>query len=277
MTPAAPARRDLSCSRPARLLPAFAVPLALLRGSRSFALALAALSLTVPAAARAQVSPTTPAIVVPPAPPGDGATAEKLLAEIESKTKAQGDAARKVVAEPVQAARKSLERAHGARVSGDAAHARMLEGLALEWAETARDLQRGATAEGSAIQLAKKARSVATQVDRARALLSETQDRRGRAAAELERVEAEARKGSADAAAAEEKRIQKKTGVPGAKPAGVGGDNKKKSGEPGAKPDKKLGASDPTDPMKAAGPKTPAGPKAAPKSPKGAPKKGLNQ
>jgi hypothetical protein len=264
------------------LLPAFAVPLALLRGSRSFALALAALSLTVPAAALAHGPASTPAIVVPPAPPGDGATAEKLLAEIESKTKAQGDAARKVVAEPVQAARKSLERAHGARVSGDAAHARMLEGLALEWAETARDLQRGATAEGSAFQLAKKARAVATQADRARALLSETQDRRGRAAAELERLEAEARKGSADAAAAEEKRIQKKTGVPGAKPAGVGSDksdksDKKTSGEPGAKPDKKPGASDPTNPMKAAAPKTPADPKAAPKSPKGAPKKGLNQ
>lgn len=260
MTRLAPARRDLSCSRPARLLPAFAVPLALLRGSRSFALALAALSLTVPAAARAHGPSSTPAIVVPPAPPGDGATAEKLLAEIESKAKAQGDAARRVVAEPVQAARKSLERAHGARVSGDAAHARMLEGLSLEWAETARDLQRGATAEGSAIQLAKKARAVATQVDRARALLSETQDRRGRAAAELERLEAEARKASADAAAAEEKRIQKKTGGPA------------------AKPEKKPGAA---APAKAAGPKIPAdpkaAPKAAPKNPKGAPKKGSNQ
>jgi hypothetical protein len=258
MKPPAPARRVLSCSRPARLLPAFAVPLALLRGSRSFALALAALSLTAPTAALAHGPASTPSIVVPPAPPGDGAAAEKLLAEIEAKAKAQGDAAEKVVVEPVQAARKALVRAHGARVSGDAAHARMLDGLSLEWAETARDLQRGATAEGSAIQLAKKARAVATQVDRARALLSETQDRRGRAAAELERLEAEARKASADAAAAEEKRIQKKTGGPGAKADSGSG---KKGGEPGAKPEKKPGAADTT-------------PKAAPKKPEGAPKKG---
>ena len=115
----------------------------------------------------------------------------------------------------MQSARKALERARGARLSGDAAHARMLEELALEWVETARDLQRGSDAETSATQLARRARDIATQIDRARALLSETQDRRGRAAAELDRLDAEAREATNNAARAEESRtVSKGAGAP---------------------------------------------------------------
>ena len=59
---------------------------------------------------------------------------------------AEGEAAQ-VTAEPVKSAKRALERAHGARAAGDEPHARMLDGLALEWAEAARDLDRAAAAE----------------------------------------------------------------------------------------------------------------------------------
>jgi hypothetical protein len=164
----------------------------------------------------------------PPSPPGDGATAEKLLAEVEAKAKeldqpkpanaapsakdalpsvpATDGRAAKIVAEPVKKAREALERARGARSSGDAKHAADLDGLALEWAEMARDLLRAAGAEDAASAAQKKAQALETQVERARTLLEETQARRGRAAAELERVETESRDAAKAAAAAEDDR-----------------------------------------------------------------------
>jgi hypothetical protein len=143
----------------------------------------------------------------PPAPPGDGATAEKLLQEIEARAGRDAGTA-KVVAAAVESAKKSLERAHGARVAGDGAHARMLDGLALEWAETARDLERAAAAEQSSLVAAKGAADATTQADRARSLLEETQARRQRAEAELEKVNAEAKEAAKAAAAVEQDRLE---------------------------------------------------------------------
>lgn len=143
----------------------------------------------------------------PPAPPGDGATAEKLLQEIEARAARDAGTA-KVVAAAVERAKTSLERAHGARVSGDGVHARMLDGLALEWAETARDLERAAAAEQSSLVAAKSAADATTQADRARSLLEETQARRLRAEAELEKAEAEAREVAKAAANVEQDRIE---------------------------------------------------------------------
>lgn len=188
---------------------------------------------------------------VPPAPPGDGARAEVILRELARQIdvekapsaptatpKAEGDGqgsrkpdaaqtpagvAATVVAEPVEQARRALARAHGARAAGDAAHARLLDALALEWAETAQVLVRAGTAEAAATETARRAREVGTQLQRARALLEETQARRGRAAAELERVEAEARDAASAAAGAEQQRIEagKKSGAKGTKPADI--------------------------------------------------------
>ncbi|MEZ4294621.1 MAG: hypothetical protein R3B70_06570 [Polyangiaceae bacterium] len=141
----------------------------------------------------------------PAAPPGDGQTAEQILKKLDAadaKIKA-------VVAEPVKQARKALERAHGARTAGDTTHARLLDALALEWAHTAEMLARAAASEEAALAAQKKAHDAGTQLERGRTLLEETQARKGRAEAELARVEAEARQAAEDAKAAEEARLSK--------------------------------------------------------------------
>jgi hypothetical protein len=144
---------------------------------------------------------------VPAAPPGDGATAQEILRELEAKAGKDAETA-KVVVEPVKSAKRALERAHGARAAGDELHARMLEGVALEWAECARDLDRAAAAEKVAMAASKQANDVETRAKQARALLEETQARRGRTAAELEHVEAEARDAKQRAADAEAQRLE---------------------------------------------------------------------
>jgi hypothetical protein len=111
-------------------------------------------------------------------------------------------------AEPVTAAKMALERAHGARVRGDEPHARMMDALALEWAEAARDLARAAAAERAAQAASQKAYEAQTKAERARALLEETQARRGRTAAELVRVEAEAKESARGASDAETQRLE---------------------------------------------------------------------
>ncbi|MDI3286236.1 hypothetical protein [Polyangium sp. 15x6] len=147
----------------------------------------------------------SPPIEVPPPPPGDGATALQILKDVEAK--AQDPRSKKAVADAVTRSKKALERAHGARASGDAPHARLLDGLALEWAETARDLLRAAEAEQAAAAVADKAKEASTQAERARALLEETQARRGRAEAELERATAEEKEAREAAGKAEDARI----------------------------------------------------------------------
>lgn len=144
---------------------------------------------------------------VPKAPAGtEGATAEQILRDVKDRVGKDVDAA-KVVAEPVESATRALERAHGARAAGDAIHARMLDGLALEWAETARELDRAATEERVALATTTRSHEVSTQVERARALLQETQGRRGRVAAELTHVETEAKEAKVAAAEAEATRL----------------------------------------------------------------------
>jgi hypothetical protein len=146
-----------------------------------------------------------PVLEVPRPPDGDGAKAFDLLKDIDAKTT---DAkAKKVVGSSVERAKEALERAHGARASGDISHAHMLEGLALEWAQNAQDLLRAAAAEQVAESAADKAREAAVRAERARALLEETQARRGRAEAELEKALTVEREARAQAAQAEEARL----------------------------------------------------------------------
>jgi hypothetical protein len=143
----------------------------------------------------------------PPAPPGDGATAQGIVRDLEAKAAKDKDTA-KVIAEPLKSAKRALERAHGARAAGDAAHAKMLDGLALEWAEAAKVLERAAAAERVAMEVAKRALAAQTKAERARALLEETQARRGRAAAELVKAEADAKDAKGRASDAEATRIE---------------------------------------------------------------------
>jgi hypothetical protein len=167
-----------------------------------------------PAAALAHGGGAAMPSEVPPAPPGDGTSAQALVRDLEARAATDAETAR-VTAEPIKNAKRALERAQGARMAGDDLHARMLWGLALEWAEAARDFDRAAAAERTAQTASKAAYQVQTEAERARALLEETQARRGRTLAELTRVEADAKESAGSAADAEKRRIEaakKKTG-----------------------------------------------------------------
>lgn len=161
----------------------------------------------------------------PAAPPGDGATAEQILKKLEGLDAKVAAA----VAEPVKQARKALERAHGARTAGDTSHARLLDALALEWAQTAETLTRAVKSEEAATASQKQAQTTATQLERGRTLLAESQARKGRAEAELARAEAEAKEAADAAKAAEEARLSGKKG-------------KDAKGKDDKKPDKGKGA-----------------------------------
>lgn len=146
-----------------------------------------------------------PVIEVPRPSAGDGATAYDIVKEVEAK--ASDAKTKKLVASTIEHAQESLERAHGARAAGDVKHATMLDGLALEWAESARDLLRAASAEQAASSAADKAREASVRAERARALLEETQARRGRADAELEKALTAEREARERAAQTEEARL----------------------------------------------------------------------
>ncbi len=117
----------------------------------------------------------------------DRAIAEQILATMGSSS-----AERTMARAPLDESKHALERAAGARRSGDARHAEQLEGLAREWAETARDLARAAAAEADAAALELAAADAGVQAERARALLEETIARRGRAEAELAKLSSDA-------------------------------------------------------------------------------------
>lgn len=146
-----------------------------------------------------------PILDVPRPPAGDGATAYDIVKELETST--TDPKAKKLVASSLDHAKEALERAQGARASGDAKHARMLDGMALEWANAARDLVRAAAVEQTASSAADSAREAAVRVERARALLEETQARRGRADAELQKALAAEEEARAQAAKTEETRL----------------------------------------------------------------------
>jgi hypothetical protein len=117
----------------------------------------------------------------------DKAIAEQILA-----TAGSSSAEAALLKTPVEEAKKALGRARGARQAGDVQHAELLEGLAREWAETARDLTRAAAIEADAGALESAASEATLRTERARALLEEAISRRGRAEAELEKLSADA-------------------------------------------------------------------------------------
>src|SRR5262249_28135773 len=117
---------------------------------------------------------------------GDRAAAQAVLADL---AKAPPDRASRVKA-PLDQAKSALDRADGARASGDVAHAAELEGLAREWAETARDLLRASDTEADAGATEAALRTANTQAERNRALVEEAIARKMRATAELEQLEA---------------------------------------------------------------------------------------
>jgi hypothetical protein len=111
----------------------------------------------------------------------DGTTARDLVAVLGA------DAAHAtLLAEPVGRAREAIERATRLRESGDELRAKAADGLALEWAETARDLARAADAERAAADRRHEAIAKQAQVERARALVEAELAHVGRLRKEIE-------------------------------------------------------------------------------------------
>jgi len=131
-------------------------------------------------------------------PPSDRAVAEQILATVAGASSgaspaSSGSSSPAMIARrPIEEAHRALDRGSGARRAGDARHADLLDGLAREWAETARDLVRAAAAEADAGALEIASADAGLRAERARALLEESIARRGRAEAELDRLTADA-------------------------------------------------------------------------------------
>jgi hypothetical protein len=114
--------------------------------------------------------------------------AESLVEEVSR------DAAHKALtAETVQHAKDALERGKRMRAAGDEAHARLADGLALEWAQMAKDLVATADAEQKAADARRDALDAGAALERERGMLEESITRAGRLRAELEAAERDAK------------------------------------------------------------------------------------
>jgi len=115
---------------------------------------------------------------------GDHAAAEALVQQLEQ------DAGHTVVtADAVASAKGALERATRLRAAGDEAHAKAADGLALEWAQTGRDLAKAADAEATATELRRKAVDAQAQLERTRAQVEEGIAHVGRLRTQLQEAE----------------------------------------------------------------------------------------
>jgi hypothetical protein len=86
-------------------------------------------------------------------------------------------------------ARAALARADTLRAAGDSSRARLADGLARDWAETARDANAAAEAEARAEAARRNALDAGATLERERALLEENVARVGRLRAQLETLE----------------------------------------------------------------------------------------
>ena len=109
----------------------------------------------------------------------DRVAAEALIGPLEHASPVP------VTAEAVARARDALEQATRLRAAGDEAHAKAADGLAREWAETARDLALAAAAEKQAEDRKRQAIQAQAQLERTRALVEDGIARLGRIRAEL--------------------------------------------------------------------------------------------
>lgn len=176
--------------------------------------------------------------------------ARTLVAEIE-KTPAAKSAAKDALAE----AQRALVRAERARLAGDHRHGALLEDLALEWAEAARDLSRGADAAARAASLEQKLGDTEAKLESARTLIEQTNGRRARAEAQLKELEATIAPPGVTKPATPPPAAKPKPEAPKGKPA------------PAAAPS----AAPAPAPQAAPTPPPPAAPAPAPKSPTPAP------
>jgi colicin import membrane protein len=115
---------------------------------------------------------------------GDHAAAEALVLQLE-----HDPAHAAVTADALASARNALERATRLRAAGDETHARAADGLALECAQTARDVARAADAEAKAAELRHKAVDAQAQLERTRAQVEEGIAHVGRLRAQLDEAD----------------------------------------------------------------------------------------
>lgn len=111
----------------------------------------------------------------------------ELIAQVESKP-----GGKELAKAELTQAKEALVRAERARKAGDHAHAALLEGIALEWAEAASELERAAVAEKAALELEQKLAEVEKKTVRAQALLEQTAARKARASTQLAELESAA-------------------------------------------------------------------------------------
>jgi len=114
----------------------------------------------------------------------DRSAAEALLSNLE-----HDPAHKTLTASLVKRSRDALERATRMQAAQDGAHARIAEGLALEWAQAATDLVNTAESEKRAAATRLAALDAGAHAERERALLEEGIARTGRLRAELDSVE----------------------------------------------------------------------------------------
>ncbi len=141
---------------------------------------LAAFSVALAGAVAVCIAGTRPAAAQPA---DEHAAASAIVQQLSADPGHQA-----VTADALLEARNALERATRLRVAGDEAHAKAADGLALEWAETARDVVKAADAEAAAADLRHKALDAQAQLERSRALVEEAIASLGRLQAELDQT-----------------------------------------------------------------------------------------
>ncbi len=144
----------------------------------------------------------------------DRATATAILNDL-----ANDPAHKAATAAIVQRGRDALERATRMRASGDEAHAQLADGLALEEAETGRDLVRALDAERTADDARRAATDAGTVGDRERALLEEGISRNGRLRKELDELGKSPKPADRDAAKGSARKGSPAVGDAGSPPA----------------------------------------------------------
>jgi hypothetical protein len=175
------------------------------------------------------VGPGSPGSVAAPEGVGDHAAAQALVLQVEHDA---GHAT--VTADAVASAKGALERATRLRAAGDETHARAADGLALEWAQTARDVARAVDAEATAADLRRKAVDAQAQLERTRAQIEEGIAHVGRLRAQLGEVD---KAGKVERVAVE---VHEGDAPPPRRKGGKGGDNA--AARKGAAPESKKPA-----------------------------------
>ncbi len=124
----------------------------------------------------------------PAAVTDEGARAKAMAAEVRAAAPhLPGEAPPADVAASLQRTQRALQRASGAHAAGDARTARLLGKVALGWAEAAKAQLAATRAEKASGDVEKAAADLVARRDRGRALITESQARKGQLAAQIER------------------------------------------------------------------------------------------